>query len=322
MLEGDKRVKAVLLDKVTNSDDIVLSEIEKPKAKKGWIVVKVLGFGLNHSELILRTNEINADYIQKPIVPGIECIGVVEESLDKNFKIGEKVCSLMGGMGRSFNGSYEEYALLPTNKVFHINSKMENKYLAAIPETFFTAYGSLFECLGLKKGETLLIRGATCALGYAAIQLAKAIGAKVIGTTHKQEKMHFVTDLGAECILDNGTIAGTVYANKVLELIGPKTLRDSMKCLYHGGICCNTGILGGVYYLDGFDPIKEIPNGTYLTGFFSNYPTQEDIDNIYKILDSANIKPFIGASFKFSEIKEAIKAQEKGVNGKIVVTME
>ena len=106
-------MKAVVLDKITNSDDIVLSEIEKPKAKKGWIVVKVLGFGLNHSELILRTNEINANYIGKPIVPGIECVGIVEESLDKSFKVGDKVCSLMGGMGRNFNGSYEEYALLP-----------------------------------------------------------------------------------------------------------------------------------------------------------------------------------------------------------------
>lgn len=315
-------MKAVVLDKITNSDDIVLSEIEKPKAKKGSVVVKVLGFGLNHSELILRTNEIEADYIGKPIVPGIECVGVVEESLDKNFKPGDKVCSLMGGMGRNFNGSYEEYAMLPIDKVFHINSKMEDKYLPAIPETFFTAYGSLFECLQLKKGETLLIRGSTCALGYAAIQLGLATQAKVIGTTHKQEKMHFVTDLGAECILDDGSLAGKVYANKILELIGPKTLRDSMGCLYHGGICCNTGILGGVYYLDEFDPIKEIPNGTYLTGFFSNYPKQKDIDNIFKILDNANIKPFIGASFKFKNIKDAIKAQEKGVDGKIVVTMD
>ncbi|MBR1925904.1 MAG: zinc-binding dehydrogenase [Clostridia bacterium] len=316
-------MKAVVLTKITNSDDIFLSEIEKPKAKKGWVVVKVLGFGLNHSELILRKNEIQEDYIQKPIVPGIECVGIIEQSLDDDFRIGDKVCALMGGMGRNFNGSYEEYALLPVKNVFHINSKMENKYLPAIPETFFTAYGSLFECLQLKKGETLLIRGATCALGYAAIQLAKAVGAKVIGTTHKKEKMHFVTDLGAECLLDNkGKLDEHIKTDKILELIGPKTLRDSLQCLNKGGVCCNTGILGGVFALNDFDPIKEIPNGTYLTGFFSNYPTQKDIDNIFKLLDNAKIKPFIGVNFKFSEIKEALKAQEKGVDGKIIVTME
>jgi NADPH:quinone reductase-like Zn-dependent oxidoreductase len=315
-------MKAVVLNKITNSDDIVLSEIKKPKAKKGWILIKILGFGLNHSELILRTNEIDADYIKKPIVPGIECVGVVEESLDKNFKVGDKVCSLMGGMGRNFNGSYAEYTLAPIDKVFHINSNLDIKYLAAIPETFFTAYGSLFGSLNLKKGETLLVRGATSALGYAAIQLAKTVGAKVIGTTHKKEKMHFITDLGAEAILDNGNLGGTVYANKILELVGPKTLRDSLQCLYLGGICCNTGILGGVYYLDEFDPIKEIPHGTYLTSFFSNYPTQEDIDNIFKLIEKGKITPFVAAEYKFSEVKQAIKAQEKGANGKIVVTLD
>ena len=65
----------------------------------------------------------------------------------------------------------------------------------------------------------------------------------------------------------------------------------------------------------------EIPNGCYLTGFFSNYPTQETIDKIFTFIDEHNITPFIGASFKFSDIKQAIKAQEKGVDGKIVVVM-
>ena len=315
-------MKAVVLKDITNSDDIVLENIEKPKAQKGWPLVKILGFGMNHSELVLRVNEIRADYIKKPIVPGIECVGVIEESLDEEFKVGDKVCSMMGGMGRNFNGSYEEYAILPISKLFHIHSDLDIEYLAAIPETFFTAWGSLFECLKLEKKDILLVRGATSALGYASMQIAKALGCQVIGTTHKQEKMHFITDLGCKAILDpEGKIAGRVYANKVLELIGPKTLRDSLKCVYHGGIVCNTGILGGEYFLNGFDPIKEIPNGVYLTGFFSNYPTQEVVDSLFKFINEYNVKPFIGASYKFSDIKAAIKAQEKGVDGKIVVTM-
>lgn len=91
-------MKAVVLKDITNSDDIVLENIEKPKAQKGWPLVKILGFGMNHSELVLRVNEIRADYIKKPIVPGIECVGVIEESLDEEFKVGDKVCSMMGGM--------------------------------------------------------------------------------------------------------------------------------------------------------------------------------------------------------------------------------
>ena len=92
--------------------------------------------------------------------------------------------------------------------------------------------------------------------------------------------------------------------------------------LFHGGIVCNTGIVGGEYYLNGFDPIKGIPNGCYLTGFFSNFPTQETIDSIFAFIGQHNISPFIGASFRFSDNKQAIKAQEKGVDGKIVVVMD
>ncbi len=315
-------MKALVLKDVTNSDDIVLKEIKKPRAEKGFAVVKILGFGMNHSELILRTSEIRADYIRKPVVPGIECVGVIEESLDADFAKGDLVCALMGGMGRSFNGSYEEYAALPVRNIFHVSSKLSAEYLAAVPETFFTAWGSLFQSLKLKEGETLLIRGATSALGYASIQLAKALGCRVIGTTHRKEKMHLITDLGAEAILDTGTIAGTVYAHKVLELVGPRTLADSMRCVYRGGIVCNTGVLGGQYYLNQFDPIKDIPNEVYLTGFFSNYPTQEVITEIFNYIDEKNITPFIGAHFAFKNLKDAVKAQEKGVNGKIVVTME
>lgn len=113
----------------------------------------------------------------------------------------------------------------------------------------------------------MLIRGATCALGYAAIKIAKAVGCKVIGTTHSKNKFHLLNNCD-EVVLDEGTIQGKATGNKVLELIGPKTLRDSLRCVYPGGIVCQTGLLGGVYVLDDFDPIKEIPNGVYLTGFF------------------------------------------------------
>lgn len=88
-----------------------------------------------------------------------------------------------------------------------------------------------------------------------------------------------------------------------------------------GGIVCNTGILGGVYTLNGFDPIKDIPNGVYLTGFFSNYPTEKTMQDIFGFLDKHSLKPAIGASFAFGQIRNACMALDSGsVNGKIVVT--
>lgn len=313
-------MKAVIIDKVTPAANIRISEVEIPKIKPGWVLIKVKAFGLNYSEKILRLEEINESYIQKPVIPGIECVGIIENPSDSNFQKGQKVISLMGGMGRSFNGSYCQYAILPAHHVFSVESNLTWEQLAAIPETFFTAWGSLFECLQLKQTDKLLVRGATCALGYAAIQIAKAIGCKVVATTHKESKLKYISNAD-EQILDEGILTGKIKGiTKALDLVGPKSLKDSLTTVEKGAIVCNTGILGGVYELNNFDPIKDIPNGVYLTGFFSNYPTQQIIDDIFNFINKKNIIPNFVNVFDFKNIKDAITAQDTGtVNGKIVV---
>ena len=335
-----EKMKAVVLTEPTKAEEVRLTDCPVPQVRPGWVLVKVRAFGMNHSEQILRRNEIRADYIQKPLIPGIECVGEIADPSDSSFQKGQRVAALMGGMGRSFNGSYAEYALLPAHHVFAVSSDLSWEKLAAVPETYFTAWGSLFEGLRLRPEDTLLVRGATCALGYAAIQLAKALGCRVIATAHKESRLPLLAEAD-EAVLDTGRLAetlpgaafpGTVRPRatspgvtrsritKALELVGPKTLPDTLRCVEKGGIVCNTGILGGVYALSGFDPIKDIPNGVYLTGFYSNGPTQEIMDEIFSFLTAHRLQPCVGKCFDFSEIREACKAQDTGVvNGKIVV---
>ena len=138
------------------------------------------------------------------------------------------------GMGRSFNGSYAEYALLPTHHVFAIQSDMTWADIAAVPETYFTAWGSLFQCLRLQKDDTLLVRGGTCALGYAAMQIAREIGCRIAATTHRESKLNLLKEGGAdECVLDTGNLSETYNGRftKALELVGCKTLRDTLWCM-------------------------------------------------------------------------------------------
>ena len=313
-------MKAVVLDKVTEGKDIVLSDAPIPEVRPGWVLIKVKAFGLNHSEKLLRLNEIRADYIHKPIIPGIECVGEIVNPSDSGLAIGQKIVALMGGMGRSFNGSYAEYALLPCRIVFAVNSDLPWEALGAVPETYFTAWGSLFECLHLTAKDTLLIRGATCALGYASLQIAKALGCKVIATTHRQDKLPLIAEAD-DAVIDDGRLTGKVRGvTKALDLIGPRNLKDTLTTVEKGGVICQTGLLGGVYALNGFDPIKDIPNGVYLTGFFSNYPTQQIMDEIFTFLNEKKLVPVSGKVFGFDEIREAVIAQDEGkVNGKIVI---
>lgn len=320
-------MKAIVLTEPIDAKDIVLTEYPIPKTRDGWVLIRVKAFGLNHSEQILRRHEIRAAYIPKPIIPGIECVGEIADASDSSFGVGDKVVALMGGMGRSFHGSYAEYAIVPSDHVFSVvgSSTLSWEQLAAVPETYFTAWGSLFECLQLKAIDTLLVRGATCALGYAVIQLAKALGCKVLATTHRENKLALLKRAGAdEAFVDIGTLKGKLFGTtKVLELVGPKTLVDTMLSAERGTIICQTGVLGSIYHLKDFDPIKDIPNGVFLTGFYSNTPTQIVMDAIFDFLNRYQLYPGIGKVYPFSQIATACEDMDAGkVNGKIIITMD
>lgn len=320
-------MRAVLLSKPCDAAEMDLTELPVPEVRPGWVLVRVKAFGINHSEVLLRKFEIARDYIRKPIVPGIECVGEIADPSDCGFHKGQRVMALMGGMGRSFDGSYAEYALLPASHVFAVESILDWVDLAAIPETFYTAYGSLSLSLQLRVSDTLLIRGGSSTVGLAALQLAKAIGATVISTTRSECKADLLRSLGADDVILEGDdfqnrFLGTypAGASKVLELIGASTIYDSLGVTAVHGIVCHTGILGGVYGLKNFDPIKDIPSGVYLTGFYSNNPTQWQIDEMMRLVELHGIRPVIADVFTLANISQAhLLAEQRGQIGKIVV---
>jgi NADPH:quinone reductase-like Zn-dependent oxidoreductase len=196
-------MRAVVLTKTCKPEELLISDVPIPVVKPDWVLVKVKAFGLNHSEVILRMFEADAPYIQLPRIPGIECVGEIVDPSNSDLKIGQRVCALMGGMGRSFDGSYAEYCLVPAKNVFAITTDLSWSNMAAIPETWFTAWGSLFECLQIKSKDTLLVHGGTSALGIATIQIAKTLGCRVFATTRQPERLDFLASCGAIPILDN-----------------------------------------------------------------------------------------------------------------------
>jgi NADPH:quinone reductase-like Zn-dependent oxidoreductase len=320
-------MKAVVLYKTCRPEELTISEIPVPDIKPGWVLIKVKAFGLNRSELMMREYEGNASYIQLPRVPGIECAGEIADQSDSRFKKGQQVVALMGGMGRSFDGSYAEYTLVPSKNVFSVDNYFEWEELGAIPETYYTAWGSVMDCLQLGPHDTLLVRGGTSSTGLAAIQLAKSIGTTVLTSTRSEVKRSFLLKQGADHVLiDNGTLHDQVLSiypngvNKILELVGASTLIDSAGLLSHHGIVCVTGILGKKGTLDNFYPIKDLPSGVYLTGFSSNYPTQAVINDIFKHLQKHKLKPLISKVFSLDEIGLAHELMGNNLaNGKLIV---
>lgn len=322
-------MKAVVIEKSCAASDLKVSDVPVPSVKPGWVLIRVKAFGLNHSEVLLRQFEVDRPYINSPIIPGIECVGEIVDKSDSRFEDGQKVMALMGGMGRSFNGSYAEYVLMPAKNVFAVDSTLDWDELAAIPETFYTAYGSLTLSLQLRANDTLLIRGGTSTVGLAAIQLAKALGAKVIATTRSERKAEILRNVGAEGVVTEGEDFRSRFlkeypagADKVLELIGASTLLESLRVTALHGIVCHTGLLGNVFALKDFDPIKDIPSGVYLTGFYSNRPSQAQIDGMMNLIEASGVHPVIAARFSLEQIAQAHElAEKRGQIGKIVVTV-
>lgn len=225
-----------------------IEERAVPEVRPGWVLVRVRAFGLNRSELMTRAGESGAA-VRFPRVLGIECVGEVADGGDGDLERGQTVVAAMGGMGRDFDGGYEQFALLPASHVIPVRTTLPWPELGAIPETFGTAWGSL-EALDLRPGQTLLVRGATSSVGMAAITLAKQRGVRVIATTRQAAKTGALERNGAdEVVIDRGEIAGAVRTkapdgvDALLELVGPKALVDSLRALRPRARACLTGFL-------------------------------------------------------------------------------
>src|SRR5471030_2195012 len=116
-------MKAVVLEKACKAEELVVREVPKPEVKPGWILVKIKSFGINRSEIFTRQGD--SPSVKLPRIIGIELVGEIEDPSDSSYEKGQRVVSMMGGLGRDFDGSYAEYALIPSNQVYPINNEME-----------------------------------------------------------------------------------------------------------------------------------------------------------------------------------------------------
>ncbi|OJJ14332.1 NADPH:quinone reductase [marine bacterium AO1-C] len=320
-------MKAAITTKAGAPEVIIVQEVPKPEVKPGWVLIKVKAFGLNRSELFTRRGD--SPGVQFPRIQGIECVGIIEHDPSNTYRQGQQVAAIMGDMGRMFDGGYAEYSLVPLEIVFPFHSTLPWDTLGAIPEMFQTVSGSLNQALEIQSGETLLIRGGTSSIGMLACQLAKAKGLTVVSTTRNPAKTQSLIDNGADhVIIDNGSIKDQLRVifpegvNKVLELIGTRTLKDSLQCISLKGTVCMTGILGNEWTMNEFTPMGDIPSLGRLTVYMgesknlSKELLQEFIDEIEK----GTIQLNIDIVFTLEEVPKAHQYMEDNkAKGKVVV---
>ncbi|KAJ5215843.1 uncharacterized protein N7498_002250 [Penicillium cinerascens] len=325
-------MKAIVIDKFGGPESLIIKEVPEPQPKIGEVVIQVKAFGINHAEMHMRKGE----WAEWMPISGIECVGIVANCPGKEFEEGTPVASLMGGLGRTIDGSYAQYTRAKVSNVVPLGPAAAHlpwDQLAALPESYATAWTCLFRNLEVSKNQRLLIRGGTSSFGRAAINLAVEAGVHVTATTRNESRVNQLEALGVRKVIIEGPELSQRVSEKfdaVLELIGNSTVLDSLKMVHRGGRVCLAGFLGGLDPVPEFNPLLQMASGVHFSFFGSfvfgtpEFPLSDvPLQEIVTMAAQSRISARPWKTFKFEEIQEAHRLMENGeAHGKMVVVVD
>ncbi len=325
-------MKAVVITKPGGVDELQIQDVEEPTTPDGYVKIRTKAFGLNRAETYYRAG--NFGEITEPRIPGIEAVGEVVEDKSGKFRTGQKVITAMGGLMLARHGSYAEYVVAPASNVLAVQSQLPWEELAALPQAYLTVWGALDKNMAIQKGQSLLVRGGTTTLGFAAITYAKAKGLKVVATTRDIKNTKLLLSKGADqVIIDDGNIAEEVRAifpegvDCALEVVGIATIKDTLNTIKPFGHLCVVGVLTGPPVFENFNLMSDLPN-TVQINFFSSglfgapeMPLSESpIQWIAEQVENKKMPSLISKTYEFDQIREAHQAMENNqILGKAVV---
>ena len=320
-------MKAILFDQLGGPEVLKLGDAPKPEVKPGWVLVKNHAIGINFADTLFRQGQ----YLMRPNLPdtpGLEAAGVVEAvgSGVENLKPGARVAAIG-------SKTYAEYSVASANQVMPLPDFVSFAEGAAFPIQVLTAYHMLYTAHQTTPGQTVLVHSAAGGVGIVAVQIAKAVGARVIGTVSSDSKIGLVKEYGAEAVINYATQDFAEEALKltdgkgvdlILDAVGKPTLEKGLRCLAPFGHLMLYGRAGGPP-----DPLnlftlfqKSLKVSGFVLYTISAMPDKhrEGIEKSFQLMGQGKLKLLIGKSFPLAEAAEAHRYMEsRQSTGKLVL---
>ncbi len=303
-----------------------------PEPGEGEALIRIAAAGINFPDVMQRRGV----YPPPPGVtdiPGLELAGTVVKLGPgaTGFAVGETVCALVSG------GAYAEYCVAPTPQCLPVPKGLDLVQAAAIPETFFTAWTNLFDGGRLKSGETVLIHGGSGGIGTAAIQIARASGARVFATARTAEKCKACEDLGCERAINYSeedfvevakALTGDDGVDLIIDIVGGDYTERNLRALALEGRLVQVAVQGGAK--------PEVPlfvimqKRITLTGSTLRPRTVAQKGAIADALretawpwfEDGTVKPLVFKTFPLNDAAKAHELMESSAHiGKIVLTV-
>ena len=319
---------------LVKNEKLVMSEVEMPSPKSGEVLIKVHAIGINRADLLQRKGTYPSPK-GWPEWPGLEVAGVIagmsNEAIDgANFKIGDKVCALLGG------GGYAEYVCAPVGMVMPMPKNLSFEEASALPEAYATSYLNLFFEGKLQKGQTAFIPAGASGLASVAIPMAKAFGARVITSVLSDDIAEKIKPLGADVIINSTRedVSSVLQCeeengnpvNVSMDCLCGETLGKSLPYMAEGGYWIVISTLAGTESKVLLRPL--LTKGLHLVGSMlrkrsSEYKAMlltELVEKVWPKLENGEIQPSVYKILPFEQANEAQDILERGENiGKVVL---
>lgn len=324
-------MRAITIPEPGGPEALVWAEVPDPEPAEGEVLVEVAASAVNRADVLQRQGFYDPPPGASPY-PGLECAGrvVAIGPGGGGWAVGDEVCALLSG------GGYAQKVAVPSGQLLPVPAGLDVVSAAALPEVVSTVWSNVFMISHLRPGETLLVHGGSSGIGTMAIQLAKAVGARVAVTAGSAEKLAACAELGADVLINYReqdfvtevrAATGGAGADVILDIIGAKYLDANVRALAVNGRLAIIGLQGGVkaeLNLSALLGKRGAVTATSLRG----RPLAEKAaiiaavrEHVWPLIESGRVRPIVDRTLPMNEAAAAHRVIEASDHvGKVLLT--